>query len=58
MFEVDYYQRDEEGNIDYYSCETLTVYNVNKDMFLVYVDNYWNWIYMNDTEPYIKVVGV
>ena len=58
MFEVDYYQRDEEGDIDYDSCETLIVYNVNKDMFLVYVDNYWKWIYINDTEPYIKVVGV
>ena len=58
MFKVDYYQRDEEGNIDYHSCETLIVYNVNKDMFLVYVDNYWKWIAMGATEPYIKVVGM
>jgi hypothetical protein len=58
MFKVNYYQRDEEGNIDYHSCEILTVYNINKDMFLVYVDNCWKWIPMNDTEPYIKGMGI
>lgn len=58
MFKVNYYQRDEDGNIDYNSGETLTVYNINKDMFLVYTDNYWKWIYMNDTEPCIKVMGI
>lgn len=58
MFKVNYYQRDEDGDIDYNSGETLTVYNINKDMFLVYVDNCWKWIYMNDTESYIKVMGI
>jgi hypothetical protein len=35
MFKVNYYQRDEDGNIDYNSGKTLTVYNIDKDMFLV-----------------------
>ena len=59
MFKVKYWETDEDGLIiDYHNFEILTVYNVVKSMFLVYDKNEWKWINMNDTEPYIKVVGM